>query len=104
LTNDIDIVEGAHTLTNTAFSPDAKGVALGGAASVAVRFVNLDYDPSNYGSSGVTHHIVSDDGTTFDAGTLAPSHTATINFSATGTIPFHCTIHPNMVGSVVVSP
>ncbi len=104
MTNDVDIVFGASSLTNTAFNPDTKSVALGGGASVAVRFVNNDSDPSNYGSTGTTHHIVSDDGTTFNAGTLAPGHTMTISFSATGTIPFHCAIHPNMVGSIVVSP
>ncbi len=82
MTNDVDIVFGAQSLTNTAFNPDTKTVALAGGSSVAVRFVNNDSDPSNYGSTGTTHHIVSDDGTTFDAGTLAPGHTMTVSFSA----------------------
>jgi plastocyanin len=104
MTNDVDIVMGASTLTNTAFSPDTKNVSLAGGASVAVRFVNNDVDPNNYGATGVTHHIVSDDGTTFDAGTVTAYHTMTIALTAAGTIPFHCAIHPNMVGSIVVSP
>ena len=105
LSNDIMIPDGGSTMTTGAFSPNPKTVALAGGASVAVRFVNDDINTSTYGGTGVTHHIVSDDGgITFDAGTIAPYHTMTVNLTAAGTIPFHCMIHPSMVGSITVNP
>jgi len=50
----------------------------------------------------VTHHLVFDDGS-IDTGTLAPgtlSQPMTIGF---GNRSYHCTIHPTMVGTVVVT-
>jgi plastocyanin len=101
--NDVDVVMGASTLGAGAFSPDSKSVSLAGAANASVRFVNLDVGTGIYGSGGVTHHIVSDDGTSFDAGSITPDATATVHLAA-GTYPFHCAIHPTMTGSVTVSP
>jgi plastocyanin len=95
---------GASTMTSGAFTPDLKTVALAGGASVSVRFVNNDVDNSQYGGGGVTHHIVSDDGTTFDAGLIDAYHTMSVSLTAAGTVPFHCAIHPNMVGSITVNP
>ena len=101
--NDVDIVQGASTLGAGAFSPDSKSVSLGGAATASVRFVNLDVGGGIYGGGGVTHHIVSNDGTSFDAGSIGPDGQATVHLAA-GTYPFHCAIHPTMTGTVTVSP
>ena len=101
--NDVDIVLGASTAGAGAFSPDSKSISLGGAANTSVRFVNLDVGGGAYGGGGVTHHIVSNDGTSFDAGSVGPDGTASVTLAA-GTYPFHCAIHPTMTGTVTISP
>jgi plastocyanin len=101
--NDINIEQGASTMGANAFSPDSKNVSLGGAANVSVRFVNDDVGGGAYGGGGVTHHIVSDDGTSFDTGNIAPDGAISVQLVA-GTFPFHCSIHPTMTGTVTVNP
>ena len=106
-TADITIVQGASTMTTGAFNPDTKTVALNGGASVSVRWVNEDITSSGGyggGTTAVTHHIVSDDGTSFDTGLIDGNQTSTKALTAAGTYHYHCAIHPNMVGSVVVNP
>ncbi|HEX5387738.1 MAG TPA: plastocyanin/azurin family copper-binding protein [Gemmatimonadales bacterium] len=103
--HDINIVTGASTKTTGAFSPNPKAISL--SADPAVRFVNTDITGGDYTTGTATvHHIVSDAGSaqTFDTGDLAGNATSTITFNAPGTINFHCSIHPNMVGSVVINP
>ncbi len=101
---DITIVQGAQTLTTGAFVPNPKVVALNGAPSVSVRFVNRDISGNDYTTgTAVVHHIVADDAS-FDTGNLGGNATATVNFSTTGDHPFHCANHPNMVGTVHVDP
>jgi plastocyanin len=101
--NDINIVPGASTKGAAAFSPNPKSVSLSGAQAADVRWVNGDVtSSSNYGNVAVTHHIVSDDGTSFDTGDLGGNTTSTKSL-AVGTYGFHCQIHPSMTGSLVVS-
>jgi plastocyanin len=103
-TADITIVQGASTMTTGAFSPDVKTVALNGGTSVSVRWVNQDVNESPPYGGAVTHHIVSNDGTSFDTGLLGGNQSSTKALTAAGTYSYHCAIHPNMVGSVVVNP
>ena len=43
-------------------------------------------------------------GASFDTGSIAPGATSkTITFSAAGTVDYHCSFHPSMVGSLTVS-
>lgn len=52
----------------------------------------------------VTHHIVADNGMAFDTGNItgaASSKPVTVN--QTGSYPYHCTIHPTMVGTLNVT-
>lgn len=98
-TGDVLIVKGAENKTTTAFNPNPFTVALNGAASVAVKWGNAD------GLPRVTHHIRENSGTpVFDSGNLTAGSTFTFNFTQAGTYNYHCTIHPNMVGSIVVNP
>ena len=50
----------------------------------------------------VTHHLVFDDGF-IDTGTLAPGTLSQPITIGTGNRSYHCTIHPTMVGTVVVT-
>jgi plastocyanin len=106
-TGDINIVVGASTKTTAAFSPNPKTVSLAGAASVNVRFVNRDISGGDYtqGTAEV-HRIVSDNGTpsSFDTNDLGGNGQRSVTLSATGTYTYHCTHHPNMVGTIQVTP
>lgn len=90
------MVHGAQTKNNTAFSPNPFTVSLNGAASVSVEFGNDD---------NVTHTVTeSVANPTFSSGNLAKGTTFTHNFTTPGTYNFHCSIHPNMVGTIQVNP
>jgi len=76
----------------SSFSPDPATLIAG----QAVVWRNAD---------SVTHHIVSDSVGLFDAGTLAPGATsAPVVINTPGSVPYHCAIHPSMVGSLNVQP
>jgi plastocyanin len=55
-----------------------------------------------HNTDSVTHHVVLDDGSV-DTGTLAPGTMSQPIAMAPGTHSYHCTIHPEMVGTVSVS-
>jgi plastocyanin len=38
----------------------------------------------------------------WDSGSVAPGGTFSMTFPTAGTFPYHCGIHPNMVGTVTV--
>jgi plastocyanin len=51
----------------------------------------------------VTHHLVFDDGS-IDTGALAPGTLSQpMSIGAAGNQSYHCTIHPTMVGTVVLT-
>jgi plastocyanin len=83
----ITIVSGAQVLTSTAYSPNPLTINAG----TTVTWTNKD---------STTHTATSDSGL-FD-GTVAPTAQFSFTFANKGTFTYHCTLHPNMVGSVVV--
>ncbi|HWA56029.1 MAG TPA: plastocyanin/azurin family copper-binding protein [Gemmatimonadales bacterium] len=94
--SDVVIVSGAEFKTNTAFNPNPFTVALNGGPSVTVKWGNGDR---------TTHNLLANGGTpAFASGNIAPGNSYTATFTAAGTYAYHCTIHPNMVGSIVVNP
>ena len=49
-------------------------------------------------------HTATADGAAFDTGTIAPGATSSpITISAAGSFPYHCAIHPSMVGALTVT-
>lgn len=79
----------------SSFSPDPGSVPVG--KTVAWR----NADTGAYGG-GTTHHIVANGGA-FDTGSLAPGAVSQpIMMNTVGAYPYHCTIHPTMVGTVNV--
>ncbi len=102
---DVDIVEGASTLTTNAFDPNPKVIALGGNASVSVRWINRDITGGDYQQGTATvHRIVSDNAAFPSSGNLGGNGTHSVTLSATGDYDYHCGIHPNMVGTITVNP
>jgi plastocyanin len=50
----------------------------------------------------VVHTVTADDGS-WDSGNLSQSQTFTKTFETAGTYTYHCTVHPWMVGTVIVT-
>jgi plastocyanin len=104
MTNDISIPVGASSLATQAFSPNPKVVSLGGNASVSVRWVNKDISGGDYVAGTATvHNITSDNGAFTASGNLGGNATFSVSFTAAGDYPYHCSLHPNMVGTVTVN-
>lgn len=103
--NDVSIVVGASALTTTAFSPNPKTVSLAGGSSVSVRWINQDISGGDYTSGTATaHNITSDNGRFPASGTLGGNATYSASFTTAGDYHYHCSIHPNMVGTITVTP
>ncbi len=77
------------TIQNMAFNPSTLNVQVG----TTVMWINKD---------STTHHVVSDTGV-FDSGDLATGKSYNYTFNQTGSFPYHCSIHPSMTGTIVVS-
>lgn len=54
-------------------------------------------------NDGVTHTVTSDDGTSFDSGSLNSGGTFSFTPAAAGTYGYHCTIHAGMTATLVVT-
>lgn len=72
-----------------AFAPSPTTVAAG----TTLTWTNMDSSP---------HSVVLDDGT-YDSGLLSQNAQGSRQFAAAGTFDYHCGVHPNMKGRVVVT-
>jgi len=54
-------------------------------------------------TGAVAHTVTADDGTSFDSGTIDPKAIFTLAPASTGTFVYHCTFHPWMKATLVVS-
>ena len=81
--------------------------------AAAVSIVNFAFEPATLevpvgttvtwtNNGGAPHTVTADDGA-FDSGTLQPGASFSQTFSAAGTFAYHCTIHPQMVATIVVT-
>jgi plastocyanin len=75
-------------IRNNAFNPPQLNVAPG----TTVRFVNRDSVP----------HTVTADNKLFDSGELAPGASYPVVLDGAGTVTYHCELHPEIKGSIVV--
>jgi plastocyanin len=84
----VTIVNGARVLTTTAFSPNPLNISKG----TTVTWTNSDSTTHTATSAG-----------TFDTGNIAAgTKSNAITFSTAGTVQYHCSIHPTMVGTINV--
>ena len=51
---------------------------------------------------GIAHTVTSNTGV-FDSGTINANGTYSRLFSTTGTFPYHCSLHPSMIATVIVN-
>lgn len=84
----VTIVNGARSLTTTAYNPNPVTVSAG----TTVTWTNQD---------STTHTATSDSGV-FSSGNVGANGQFSFTFANKGTFTYHCALHPNMVGSVVV--
>jgi plastocyanin len=101
---------------SSAVSPAASAAASaaastgGGGDSVAIK--DFAYGPASIdvtvgttvawtNEDSASHTVTADDGS-FDSASLANGATFSQAFATAGTFPYHCTIHPNMKGTVIV--
>ena len=84
----VSIVRGADVLTTTAYSPNPITIAAGG----SVTWTNND---------NIAHTSVGDGGG-WNSGSINAGQTFTTTFPSAGTFRYHCSIHPNMIGTVTV--
>ena len=75
-------------ISNHAFNPAQLNVAPG----TTVTFVNNDTEP----------HTATADNGLFDTGVLEPGYSFDVYFDGSGTVTYHCELHPDMQGSIVV--
>jgi plastocyanin len=82
---------GADTfqIKNTAFPPTITVTA-----GTTVTWANADVEP---------HTVTADDGS-FDSGDVAAGSTFQHTFATAGTVTYHCIIHEQMKGTVIVTP
>ena len=57
----------------------------------------------NWQDPSVPHSVTSDDGTTFDSCLQNEGYKFIVTFTQAGSIPYRCTIHPSMVGTITVT-
>jgi plastocyanin len=92
VTTDVEIVDGAATKGALAFDPNPFTMSL--ASQSEVEWGNAD---------GTTHTVVADGGE-FTSANISPGSSYSHIFTNPGTYAYHCSIHPSMVGSIVVTP
>lgn len=80
----------AVTIDNFRFTPPQMTVPVG----TTIKWTNQD---------GPTHTVTSDMAGIFDSGSLAPNTSFSFTFNTPGTFPYHCMIHPSMMGKVIVT-
>jgi plastocyanin len=76
------------TMASMSFNPPTLTVAKG----TSVTWQNND---------GVAHTSTSDAGV-WDSGNISQGSSKSVTFNTAGTFSYHCTIHPMMVGTIVV--
>jgi plastocyanin len=93
----ISIVPGASTLTDTAFQPNPANIQVGD----IVRWTNND---------NTIHTVIEGNPSTggdveggFASDILGPGVTFEHTFNQTGTFEYYCNLHPQMVGTIIVS-
>ena len=94
----------------------APGLGVSGAAAqdgAAVTIVDFAFQPASlevpagttvtWTNSGAATHTVTADNGAFDSGRLASGATFSQTFDTAGTFTYHCEIHPQMTGTIVVT-
>ena len=85
--SDTDTIMGVD-INDHAFDPGQLNIAPG----TRVMFINNNTEP----------HTATADNGLFDTGVLEPGDSYWVSFEGAGTVRYHCELHPDMKGSIVV--
>jgi plastocyanin len=90
----------------------AKSTAPATDTTVAVDINDLAFDPPQldiapgtrvmFVNNGTEAHTATADNELFDTGVLEPGESTWVLFRGSGTVTYHCELHPDMKGSIVV--
>ena len=92
----VSIVPDATGLENMAYQPNPIEIKVG----ETITWINNDLSIHTVTEGNPSTIIVSANG--FDSGLISPEETFTHTFDKNGTIEYHCTLHPTMLGKVIV--
>jgi plastocyanin len=88
------VTSGAASKTTTAYAPATFTVSLASGGKVTWR-----------NDDNITHTATDTAAApNFSTGNLTPGDTASVVFTVAGTYGYHCSIHPGMVGTIIVNP
>ena len=90
------------TISGLAFSPASAPVQMvAGEPGFPAAHAHVKWTMAD---PGTEHTVTFDDPRLTSSARLAPGQAHEVVFSAAGTFPYRCTIHPAMTGTVMVSP
>ena len=106
----------AGCTSNTASTPQGTGTAPSNSGPGAVMIKSFSFSPSELtvkqgtavtwtNQDSVIHTVVSDDGApdAFTSDSLPQGAAFTFTFTKPGTYPYHCSVHPSMKGTIIVT-
>ncbi len=90
------------------------GTSGGGGSSTNVSISNFSFDPASvtikvgqsvtWTNKDSAAHTVASDAGDWTSQDIAQNQTFSHTFDQAGTFTYHCSIHPNMKGTIVVNP
>jgi plastocyanin len=105
--------QGQQTTSQATAPVTAPVVVPASAQAVSIAIKNFAFNPSQItvkagtkvtwtNNDSATHTVTSDNGT-FNSGDVNPGGSYSFTFTNPGTYQYHCSIHPNMTASVIVT-
>jgi plastocyanin len=92
----VSIVSGATGLENMAYQPNPIEIKVG----ESISWINNDLSIHTVTEGSPSTDSVPTNG--FDSGLISPEETFTHMFDKVGTVEYHCTLHPTMLGKIIV--
>ncbi len=100
---------------NSSVSPSPSSTVMTPLAKVTVHIKNFAFNPASLAVKSGTevtwvnddvapHTVTSDTGSLLNSGTLGTGKSWSVIFTSPGVAMYHCSIHPMMKGSVMVTP
>jgi plastocyanin len=83
--------------------------------AVVIKMVDIKFDPEDATASAgqqvcwvnedtIEHNAVAEEGAQFESDLFGKGKTFTTTIDSAGTIPYVCTVHPGMTGTLTVEP
>ncbi len=95
-------VVGAALIGGTALAAD-HGVAISGFSFSPANLTVAVGDTVTWTNSDAQGHTATADDASWDSGSIGGSGgTQTVTFSTAGSFPYHCSVHPEMTGTITV--